>query len=106
TNLARFDQLVHHAAHHVRWTRKPNPNVSTVAAAHDLRVDSDEFSVRIDERAARVALINWRVGLQKVLKVATSQSRGASFGADNSHRYGLADIERISDCQRHVADAD
>ena len=57
----------------------------------------------IHERAARVAGVDGRIGLDEVL-VALDAERVAAGGADDAHRDGLADAERIADGEHDVAD--
>ena len=60
----------------------------------------------VDQRAAGVALVDRRVGLQEVLVAAVADAGRAALGADDAHRHGLADAERVAERQHHVADVD
>ena len=46
------------------------------------------------------------VGLEEVLVAAVADAGRASLRADDAHRHGLADAERVADRQHDVADAD
>ncbi len=70
----------------------------------DLRVDADELALRVDERAARVAVVDRRVGLQEVLVAAVADAGRSALRADDAHRDRLADAERVADREHDVAD--
>src|SRR5262249_5669860 len=82
---------------------------SDIAAGpgQDLRRDSDQFAAQIDERPARIALVDGGVGLQKVLEAPlVAPGRLTAFRANDAHRHGLADSERVADGENQVADFD
>ena len=66
-------------------------------------VDADQVAVRIDQRAARVALVDRRVGLNEVLESVDAEIAAPERGND-AHRYGLTDVKRIADREHDVAD--
>ena len=59
----------------------------------------------VDQRAARVARIDRRVGLDEEVQVADADP-GARLGGDDAAGHGLADAERIADGQHQVAHLD
>ena len=83
---------------------KPSPMLPP-SRRHDLGVDADQAPRRVDQRAARVAVVDRRVGLQEVLVAAVADAGRPPLGADDAHRHGLADAERIAEGQDDVADA-
>ena len=72
----------------------------------NLAVDADQLALRVDQRAARVALVDGSVGLQEVFKAPIAQTGGAALRADDSHRDRLTDAQRVADRECDVADAD
>ena len=51
-------------------------------------------------------MIDRRVSLQEIFEAARSSAAGrAAFGADNAHRDRLADAQRITNRQCHIADS-
>ena len=62
-NFAVLHQLIHDALRHVRWNREAYADVRPTVAGNDLRVDADQFAHCVDERAARIAMIDWRISL-------------------------------------------
>src|SRR5690606_24467080 len=76
--------------------------VKTTAAAEDGGVDADDATLRIDERAARIAGINRRVGLNEVF-VSFDAETAATEAADDALRNGHADAEGIADGENRVA---
>ena len=72
-----------------------------------MRIDSDQLAECIHQRAAGIAVIDGRIRLQEILKASRSRAAGrTAFGADDAHRYRLADAERVTNCERDVADPD
>src|SRR5437016_3824477 len=96
-NLAALQQLIHNRAGHVGRNCEADSDIGAAGARQNLRIDPDQFTHGIHERATRVALIDRRVGLQKVFKVATPYAgSGPAFRADDAHRHGLAHAEGIT----------
>jgi hypothetical protein len=60
----------------------------------------------VNKGAARVAVVDRRVGLQEVLvgAAAVSGSGRAAFRAHDAHRHGLTDAERVADREHDIAD--
>ena len=59
-----------------------------------------------DQRAAGVALVDRGIRLDEVLEAPSPlRRRRAPLGADDAHRHGLADAERVADREHDVADA-
>src|SRR4029078_2845557 len=61
-----FQEIVHHVAREVARDGEPDSLVAA-ALAEDGGVDPDQLAARVDERAAGVARIDGRVGLNEVL---------------------------------------
>src|SRR5438876_497790 len=102
-DLALGPQLIHHVLRHVRRNREADADVAVVAR-EDLRVDPDQLALRVDERAARVAVVDRRVGLEEVLVAAVADAGRPSLRADNAHRDRLADAQRVAHREHDVAD--
>jgi len=104
-DLAILGQLVHDVAGHVRGDGESNPDIAA-GGRKNLAVDPDQLALRVHQRAAGVALIDGRVGLQKVLEAAVAQTGLAALGADDAHGHRLSESERIAYRQADIADAD
>src|SRR4029079_16476448 len=61
------------------------------AAGADLSVDADHAAASVDEGAARVAVFDWRVGLDGVDEVVAGGQRGdrAADGRDDADGEGV-----------------
>ena len=106
THFTLFDQLGHDVARHVGRNREADPDVAA-RGREDLRVDADQLALGVDQRAARVAPIDRRIDLDEVLEAAiTSTASSTTLRADDPHRHGLPDAERIADRENHITDAD
>ena len=81
---------------------KPIP-MRAARLGKDRAVDADEVARRVDERAAGVAGIDRRIGLDEVLE-AIDAEMVAPERADDAHRDGVAEAERIADREHDVAD--
>ena len=65
-------------------------------------VDADQVAAGINQRAAGVAPVNGRVGLDKVLKGGDAQVAAAG-GTDDAHGYCLTHTQRVADGEHHIA---
>src|SRR5437899_3522015 len=63
-NLAALHQLIHNRSGHIGRNRETDSYVSPAHAWQNLRIDPDQLTDGIHERATRVALIDGRIGLQ------------------------------------------
>ena len=63
------DQIASDAIHHVDRNGKSNP-VTATAIAGDGRINSNDFTSQVDQRAATVTRVNRRVRLHEVLVAA------------------------------------
>ena len=97
-------ELRHDVLRHVGRNREADADVAA-RGRQDLRVDADQLAARVDQRAAGVALVDRRVGLDEVLEAAVADAGRAALRADDAHGDGLADAERIADGEHDVADA-
>ena len=83
------------------------PDVHGDARVDDRRVDADDLAPEVEQRPARVALVDGGVGLDEVLvagiEVAQLVADGAVLGADDAHRDGLPEAERVADGEDVVA---
>ncbi len=65
-------------------------------------VDSDQFAAVVHERAARVAGVDRRIGLDEVFVVLDAEAVSPR-GADDTHRHRLADAVGVADGKNRVA---
>ena len=73
----------------------------------DRGVDADDLAARVEQRAAGVAGIERRVGLQDVVdQPAGAGGEGAAERADDAGGDGVVEAERIADGDGDLADAD
>src|SRR5215813_13082 len=100
-DLAVADQLVHHLARHVNRYREADADISS-GWGNDRRIDTDNPALHVDKRTTRIARINRRIGLDKIL--VTFDARTAAKRADDPRGHGLTEAERIADRQDKVAD--
>ena len=64
-----------------------------VASAHDQGIDPDHLSSQVDQRTARVPLVDGRIGLDHALdQVTTPAVDGATGGADNTNGDGVLEV--------------
>ena len=84
-------------------TAKPTPSLPRLLANNG-GVDTDEPAFGIHQRAAGIAGVDGRVGLNEILILVETRQAAAAQRADNAHRHGLADTEGIADGEHNVAD--
>src|SRR5207247_8391410 len=73
--------------------------------ALDLRVDADHPALRVEERPARVALVDGRVGLDHVVdRVRVRRLDHALEGADDPGRHRPLEPEWVPDRAYRIAD--
>ena len=87
-------------------TAKPMPTLPPAAAAGlDLRVDPDHAAGGVEQRAARVAGVDRRVGLHDVVdREAVGRLDRALQRRDDAGRQRAVEPERVADGDRRVAD--
>ena len=100
------DQLRRDVLHGVDRDGEADPDVAVAAArCLDLRVDADHLSARVEEWAARVAVIERGVGLDHVVdRRAVRRDDAALPRADDAGRDRAVLTERIPDRDDGVAD--
>ena len=92
---AMRDELVHDVLGEIARHGEPDALIAA-GLAEDRRVDPDELSTRVDQRAAGISLIDRGVGLNEVLVHACLP--GCARRADDAEGDGLIeDAERIAD---------
>src|SRR5581483_4933415 len=103
---AARDQLGGDRLHRVRRDREADACV-VARVAVDLRRDADHLAAEIEERPARVPVVDRRVGLDRVLDRGVVR-RGdlAPEGADDPAGDGVVEPERVADRDDAVADLD
>ena len=101
-DLAMIQDLIHHLTGEIDGNCKPDAFVAARSVRKDGRIDADEFAAIIHQRAAGIARIDRRVGLNEIFVVLDAQI-AAIHGADDSHRDGLPDSKWISDGQGIIA---
>ena len=83
-HLAVLEQALHDRPGHVGGDGEADALVAA-GAREDRGVDADQLAVHVDQRAARVAGVDRRVGLDEVLVVGDAHV-GAALGRDDAHR--------------------
>jgi len=97
--------FLHDALEHDLGHRHGDGEADAHAAARariDRGVDAQQVAVDVDQRAARVAGVDGRVGLDEVLEVVDAELVAAQR-RDDAAGHGLADAEGIADGQHLVA---
>ena len=108
SDLARAQQLVQRAAREVDRDREADALVRA-GRALDLRVDADHASAGVEERAAGVAAIDLRVGLDRVRDGEPARREGvdrAPRRRDHADGQGALLAEGASDRGDRLADDD
>src|SRR6516162_36340 len=100
-DLAAADQLLHDLARHVDRYGKADPDIPS-GWGHDRGVDADYSALEVDQRPARIAWIDRRVGLDEIL--IAFDAGAAAEGADNPGGHGLTEAKRIADGEHEIAD--
>ena len=100
STLAGLQDLLGDAPREVRRHREAD----AAAAADDHRVDAEHVPVEVAERAARVAGVDARVGLQVVLDRVHAEA-AAALRAEHAGRHRVAEAERRADRDDPLADA-
>ena len=103
-HLAVLDDRLHHFHRQFHRDRKTDA-LGAAGLGEDRRVDAGQVAIGIHQRAAGVARVDRRVGLDEVF-VAVEAQLVTPGGADDAHGHGLADAERVADGQRDITDAD
>ncbi len=80
-DLAMFDQLDLDLIHHIGRNRETDADVAP-GRCQNRGVDADQFTVQVDQRAAGVAGIDRRVGLDEVLVAFDAKPRAAERADD------------------------
>ena len=105
---AALDQLRRDIHGHVDRDREAD-SFAAAGTAGDRRVDADDLALEVHERAAAVAGIDGRVGLQEVLKadaVVAQFEIAAAFRADDAIGDRMAQAEGAAHRQDEIADVD
>ncbi len=102
-HLAVLDDRLHHFHCQLHRDRKTDA-LGATRFREDRGVDAGQVAIGIHQRAAGVARIDGRVGLDKVF-VAVKPQLVTPGGADDAHGDGLADTKRVADGQGHIAHA-
>ena len=98
------DQLGNDAVHHLGRYRKADAGIGA-GGREDRRVDADETAGGIEERAAGIARIDRRIGLDDIGELAPFGSRQAPLQrADDAGGEGLVEAERIADGEGPLPD--
>ncbi len=95
-------QLRQQLAHDVDRHGEPDAEVRG-AIAQDRGVDADHFTAQVEQRSARIARVDRRVGLQHVDAALRGDRELAAERADHADRDGMVEAERIADGHHPVA---
>ena len=104
---ANHPAVLDQVGHHLAGDRRRGGEADALPVAvrgQNGGVDADQVATGVDQRAAGVAAVDGRVGLDEILEGGDAQM-GAAGGADDAHGHGLAHAQRVADGQHHVADA-
>ncbi len=103
-DLAARDQRVRDRLDRRGRDREADADVGARVAG-DLGVDADDLTARIEQRAARVAVVDRGVGLDRVVDRELVRSRHLAVqSADDPARHGFLEAERASDRNHGVTD--
>src|SRR5207302_2384216 len=101
-HLAISNQLVDRRLYDLSWNREAHPG-ERAGRRDQERVDAHNLPTRIDQRSARVARIDGRVGLNKLTRLAAVRIRIRTVnGAHDSTRHREAESIRIAECQHRL----
>src|SRR5262252_451478 len=93
-----FAQLRQQIANRVDRYREADADVALrLAVADDRRVHADHLTADVQQRAAGVARVDRRVGLQHLVRSPVGDLKRPLGGADDSHADGVRQAERITD---------
>src|SRR5688572_8484870 len=96
-----IDQLAHDAPRGVDRDREADP----LRAVVHRRVDRDQLAFGVEQRAARIARIDRRVGLQEsVVDALVVDAQRSPERGDHARRDGMRQYERIADCDHRLTD--
>ena len=88
-------------------TAKPMPTLPGDACGRDLRVDADHVAAGVEQRAAGVAGVDRRVGLDHLVdREAVGRLDRAAEAGDDALGGGAVEPERVADRDDEVADLD
>src|SRR4051794_8101922 len=106
SDLAAGDQLLRDALDRARRDREADA-VAAARVALDLGVDADHLAARVEQRPARVAVVDRRVGLDRARdREVVRRLDGAVQRAHDARGDGVLEAERAADRDRAVADLD
>src|SRR3954447_5129168 len=97
----------HDVLHRVRRDREADPDVAVAGLPGrlDLRVDADHARLDVEQRAAGVARVDRRVGLDDLVdRPAVGGADVAAEAGDDAGRGGAVEAERVADRDGLVAD--
>src|ERR1019366_5408369 len=105
-HLAAAHQLILDVQRDINGYRERHPHVAA-AAAVDLRIDADHLTLEIEQRAARVAGIHGRIGLNEGHERAAAVVRQRpSDRTDHARGHAILETERRTDRDRPLPGPD
>src|SRR5712692_7247956 len=75
-HFAESDELLHDAARHGDRHREADADIAA-ARRQDRGIDADALALQVDQRAARIALVDRRVGLDEILVALDAEAAAA-----------------------------
>src|SRR3954453_3228246 len=106
SDLAAGDQLLRDALDRARRDREADA-VAAARVALDLGVDADHLAARVEQRPARVAVVDRRIGLDRARdREVVRGLDGAVQRAHDARGDGVLEAERAADRDGAVADLD
>ena len=100
-HFAVFNQFINNRRSHICGYRKPNANIAAVGRVNR-RVDANQVTAQIHQRAARITRVNGRVGLNKIF-VAFDTQATTTEGANNTAGYSLVKTKRVPNGHHEIA---
>src|SRR5271166_2816275 len=101
-DFAMAGQLIHNIARHVDRHGKTDPDIAPTGCKNR-SIDTDEPTLKINQRAARVARIYRGVGLNEIF-IAFDAKPLATECTDDSRGDRLTEAEGIANCQDKIPD--
>jgi len=97
-----LQEVVDHPPREIAGNGEPDALIAA-ALAEDGRVDANQLAARVDQRAAGVAWVDRRIGLNEVF-VSGDAKAGPAQRRDDAERHRLIELERIADRQHPLGD--
>ncbi len=101
THLTKFDNLTGQYQNHINGYSKPNTNI-TATWPDNRSVNTDQFAAQVNQRAARIPLVDRSVCLNEIFVILNSQATAAER-ADNARSHCLPQTKWIANGNDKIA---